>query len=78
MDANEESRWRRPNDITSEPAKLRRPRWYMPTPGKFVSLLLLSVVALYLSDQYDWFAFNRQKGWTVLIAMAIVSRALFC
>jgi hypothetical protein len=43
----------------------------------FVSLLLLSVVALYLSDQYDWFAFNRHKGSTVLIAVATVA-AGFC
>jgi hypothetical protein len=48
----------------------------MPTSGKFVALLLLSVVALYLSDQYDWFAFNKQKGWTVLIAVASVTVGL--
>lgn len=45
------------------------PRWYVPTPGKFVALLLLSVAVLSLSDQYDWFAFNKREGWTVLIAV---------
>ncbi len=56
--------------------RIGRSRWYVPTPGKFVSLLLLSVVALYLSDQYDWFAFNKPKGWTVLIAVAVFASGL--
>jgi hypothetical protein len=34
-----------------------------------VALLLLSVAVLSLSDQYDWFAFNKQEGWIVLIAV---------
>ncbi len=61
---------------THEATRISKPRWYMPTPGKFVALLLLSVVILYLSDQYDWFAFNKQKGWTVLIAIAFVAAGL--
>ncbi len=48
-------------------------RWCTPTPGKFVAApRLLGVAFLYLSDQWDWFAFNKQKGWTVLIANTLV------
>jgi hypothetical protein len=39
-----------------------------------ISLLVVEGL-LFLSDQYDCFAFNRHKGWTVLIAVAIVAGA---
>ncbi len=38
--------------------------------------LLLVEGLLFLSDQYDWFAINRRKGWTVLIAVAVVGGVL--
>ncbi len=63
-------------NVSPTAAPTRNVRWYMPTPGKFVALLLLYVATLYLSDQYDWFAFNRQKGWTVLIAVAVAASGL--
>jgi hypothetical protein len=37
----------------------------MPNWLIFASLLMTGV--LYLSEQFRWFAFNRQNGWTVLI-----------
>lgn len=38
--------------------------------------LLLVEGLLFLSDQYDWFAFNQRKGWTVLIAVVVVGGVL--
>lgn len=48
----------------------RRPRWYAPTPGKFLLAVLLLQVVLFLSAQYRWFWFNERKGYTVLITVA--------
>jgi hypothetical protein len=59
---------------TSKPS-----RWYAVTPSKLLALFLIIELALYLSDRFDWFAFNRHKGWTVLFAagVAIVATILF-
>ena len=45
-------------------------RWFQPTPDRFFVGLLAVQVFLFLSEHYQWFAFNEHKGWTVLIAVA--------
>jgi hypothetical protein len=50
--------------------------WYVPTAGIALILLLLVQAALYRSQQAQWFAFNREKGYTVLIAIALTAAAL--
>jgi hypothetical protein len=57
----------------SETAKTK---WYASSLDWVLVALLLVEGLLFLSDQYDWFAFNRRKGWTVLIAVAVVGGAL--
>lgn len=47
-----------------------KPRWYVPTPGKFLAAVLLIQGVLYLSAHYRWFWFNERKGYTVLITFA--------
>ena len=47
-------------------------RWFVPTPGWLVLGLLAVEGLLFCSEQFHWFAFNRHKGWTVLIAAAAV------
>lgn len=47
-----------------------KPRWYVPTPGKFLAAVLLMQGVLYLSAHYRWFWFNERKGYTVLITFA--------
>lgn len=54
-----------------------RPRWYAPTPGKFLLAALLMQIGLYLSQHYQWFWFNRHKGYTVVIAVAATGALLF-
>jgi uncharacterized protein (TIGR03067 family) len=44
--------------------------WYRVTPGRLVLALLAAQGLLLMSERFRWFAFNEQKGWTVLIAMA--------
>lgn len=51
-------------------------KWYASLTDWVLAALLLVEGLLFLSDQYDWFAFNRRKGWTVLIAAAIVGGTL--
>ena len=50
-------------------------RWYQPTPGWLLVVLLVVEGLLLLSEWFDWFAFNRQT-WTVLIALAAVGATL--
>ncbi len=45
-------------------------RWYCPTPKWLVTLLLVTIGFLFLSERFQWFGFNHHKGWTVLIAVA--------
>ena len=53
--------------------RLPKLRWYQPTPGRLLVLLLAVEGTLLLSEQFRWFAFNEWKGWTVLIAIATVT-----
>jgi hypothetical protein len=57
----------------NKPLKLR---WYQPTPGRLLIVLLAVEGALLLAERFQWFAFNRDKGWTVLIAIAGVLVAM--
>ena len=47
-------------------------RWYCPTPAWLVLGSLAVEGLLWLSERYTWFWFNEKKGWTVLIAVAVV------
>ena len=47
-------------------------RWFVPTPGRLLVVLLAVEGVLWLSQRFQWFAFNQHKGWTVLIAVASV------
>jgi hypothetical protein len=61
-----------PGDIP----KPRKPRWYTPTPAKFLFAVLVMQGVLFLSAHYRWFWFNNLKGCTVLIAVAATAIAL--
>ena len=61
-------------DAPERPCETRR-RWFRPTPGWCVLGLLAVEGVLLLSERFEWFAFNRHKGYTVLIAVATVSAA---
>ena len=52
------------------------PRWYRLTPDRLVRGLLVLECLLWLSEQFRWLPFNRHKGWTVLIALAVVGAAI--
>jgi hypothetical protein len=63
-------------DILPGTIDAAQPRWYRLTPDRLV-LLLLAVEGLpWLSERFEWFAFNRHKGWTLLIAMAAIAVAM--
>jgi len=47
-------------------------RWYHITPDRLIFGLVAVEGLLFLSEWFQWFAFNEKKGWTVLIAMAAV------
>lgn len=49
--------------------------WFRLSPNRFVTGLLLVIGLLWLSERFQWFAFNHRKGWTVLIAVATVGAA---
>lgn len=53
-----------------------RASWYRPTTSKYLVGLIVVTALLFLSERFRWFEFNRHKGWTVLIACAIVAAAL--
>jgi hypothetical protein len=54
----------------------RKPRWYVPTPAKFLFAVLVMQGVLFLSAHYRWFWFNERKGYTVLITVAATAVAL--
>ena len=54
----------------------RTARWYRLTPDRVVLGLLAVEGVLLLSEWFGWFAFNRHKGYTVLIAVAAVAGAM--
>ena len=47
-------------------------RWLLLTPDRFVLGMLAVEAFAALSEWFGWFAFNRHKGWTMLIAVAAV------
>ena len=51
---------------------LPKRRWFYPTPGWLILTLLAVEGLLWLSERFQWLAFNSHKGWTVLIAVASV------
>jgi hypothetical protein len=59
-------------EITDDLPKLR---WYRLTPDRLVIGLLVVEGLLWLSARFQWFWFNEKKGWTVLIAVAVVGVA---
>ncbi len=56
--------------------KPTKPRWYAPTPAKFLFAVLVMQGILFLSAHYHWFWFNERKGYTVLITVAVTSTAM--
>jgi hypothetical protein len=56
------------NHQATNPKPFRR--WFHPTPGRLLVVLLAVEGGLMLSERFQWFSFNEHKGWTVLIAMA--------
>ena len=66
-------------DATEDTRKVRR--WFRLTPDRVVLGLLALEGFLLLSQRFEWFAFNRHKGYTVLITVASVGLAMvlmFC
>ena len=61
------------NDGMDAPEKRR---WFVPTPAWLICGLLVVEGLLWLSERYRWFWFNEKKGWTVLIAVAVVGAAM--
>ena len=57
--------------MPNEPAT-QKLRWFHPTPGKLLVVLLAVEGLLLLSERFKWFGFNEHKGWTVLIVVAAV------
>ena len=51
-------------------------RWFVPTPGRLLPVLLAVEGLLWLSERFQWFAFNQHKGYAVLIAVASVAAFL--
>ena len=47
-------------------------RWFYPTPAWLLVGLLAVEGLLWLSERFQWFGFNHDKGWTVLIAVGTV------
>jgi len=51
-------------------------RWYRLTPDRFLAALLAVEGLLLLSERFEWFEFNRHKGWTVLVGVATLGVAV--
>jgi hypothetical protein len=64
--------------MVSSPAASAIPKrpWYAPTTAKFLMVVVLLQVFLFLSDHYRWFGFNNRQGYTVLIAIAATALLL--
>ncbi|MCU0708327.1 MAG: hypothetical protein MUF23_08555 [Pirellula sp.] len=60
----------------SDPQSIRKTRWYSPTVGKFLFAILAAQVVLYLSQRFNWFAFNQLKGHTVVITVTVTAIGL--
>lgn len=50
-----------------------KPRWYAPTPARFLFAVLLMQGVLFLSTYFRWFWFNELKGYTVVLVVAATS-----
>jgi len=48
-------------------------RWLTPTIAKVLGSIMVVQMGLYVSQAYRWFPFNREKGWTVLITLAVTA-----
>ncbi len=55
---------------------VRKSRWYCLSPDRLVVGLFTVQVFLLLSEQFQWFSLNERKGWTVLIATAVLCSAV--
>ncbi len=51
-------------------------RRFSPAPAWLIYGLLVAEGLLWFSERFQWFSFNEKKGWTVLIAVAIVGGAI--
>ena len=51
-------------------------RSFRPTPAWLILALFVVEGLVWLSERYQWFWFNGKKGWTVLIAVAVVGGAM--
>ena len=58
----------------TDPSPTRR--HFRPTPVWLIYGLLVVEGLLWLSERFQWFAFNHHKGWTVLIGVAVVGVAM--
>jgi hypothetical protein len=59
-------------DTATSPTTDNGPRWFHPTPARLLIVLLVVEGILLLSEPFQWFPFNEKKGYTVLIAIAVV------
>jgi hypothetical protein len=59
------------SDVPRPLTSAKRSSWV--TPARCLFFLLAVEAMLYASEQYQWFAFNRQKNWTVLITIAVTA-----
>jgi hypothetical protein len=53
-----------------------KPRWFHPTPGRLVAILLILECLLWLSACFQCFAYDEKKGWAMLIAVAAFGVAI--
>jgi hypothetical protein len=58
--------------LNDMPTPAANSRWFRVTPDRCVLGLLALEAFLLLSQWFQWFPFNEHKGWSVLIAVAIV------
>ncbi len=65
-----------PESILTDMTDASNPRWYRFTAERLILALLVVEGLLWLSERFQWFAFNQHKGWTVLIAVGAVGAAM--
>ena len=63
-------------EITADMTDPKPTRWFHLTPDRLVIGLLVVECLLWLSERFQWLEFNHHKGWTVLIAVAVVGLAM--
>ena len=61
-------------EAQSQPAPKPKLRWFNPTPGRFVLLLLAVEFLLWLLDRFGWLGWH--KGYAVLGGVAVVCVAM--